>query len=177
MRLGALLFLHNFLIFCLGGLTIRPFHGKEKTDSDERQTSYKSGVARRKIMRTFILTVTMLFALWLVGCTSYTRVRNGIPEYHAQCGIGGYVCGVEINDAKYPRAVAELGPMPGGMEVGLATQRVVTEETRRNISTLYGGMMMPWGYGNYGVMTGLRGAGYYNVMPPMPTSLPLPYGY
>ena len=132
-------------------------------------------------MRTFILTVAMLLALWLVGCTAYhhEQHKEGIMvrevDYSSFGPYSSYI--VKDNNQKFPRAVAELGPMPGGMEVGLATQRVVTGEFRRNLDIMYGGMMMPWGYGNYGVMTGLRGAGYYNVVPPMPTSLPLPYGY
>ncbi|MHB8830515.1 MAG: hypothetical protein ACYC44_00090 [Patescibacteria group bacterium] len=130
-------------------------------------------------MRTFILTVAMLAVLLLTGCYHTEHWKEGILVRQTDgTSIGPYTSYVvKENNQKYPRALAELGPMPGGMEVGLATQRVVTEEARRNISTLYGGMMMPWGYGNYGVMTGLRGAGYYNFMPPMPTSLPLPYGY
>jgi len=137
---------------------------------------------------TFILTM-MLAALLLVSCTSYTHVRNGIPDYQSHCGIGGYNCSVEVNDAKYPTAVADIGPMPGGMEKTLAVQRVMVGEQRRNIDVLYGGMMMPYGLGGYGYMSGLRGAGYYNMMPTMqyppgsfypatmPTTLPPPYRY
>lgn len=142
-------------------------------------------------MRTFILTLATLFALWLVGCYHTEHWKEGIMVRETDGkSFGPYTSYVvKENNQKYPRALAELGPMPGGMEVGLAVEKVVAGNTRDVNSILYGGMMMPYGLGGYGYAAGMRNAGYYNMMPTMqyppgsfypatmPTALPPPYRY
>lgn len=104
-------------------------------------------------MRLYIrILFTVLILVATTSCTSYQsqQWRNGIlvreTQSTATIGSSSYV--VRENTQQYPNAVAEIGPMPGGMEQALAVQRVIANETRRNNNTLYGGMW-GWGMGSY----------------------------
>ncbi|MFA6161142.1 MAG: hypothetical protein WC766_03090 [Patescibacteria group bacterium] len=107
-------------------------------------------------MRLFILALAMLAVQLLAGCTSYTRIHNGRPEYQSRCGIGGYSCTVETNDQIYPTAQAKYGQMPGNLQDGFAVQEAVADHQRTMNNKLYGG----YGWGGYGGW----GRGYYPMM-------------
>ena len=112
---------------------------------------------RQNIFR--IMLVAMLAAL-LGACRSmgsydHSTTVNGIPrlEEHGSYTPWHAESHTNINNQRYPTAVAEYGPMPGGIEIGLATQRIIVQDQRTNMTTLYG-------YGGYGYGYGW-GAGYH----------------
>lgn len=133
-------------------------------------------------MRAYILSLC-LAALFATGCTNtFQNKRNGITVYESSHFTAPFYSSHTIsqNTQKYPRALAEYGPMPNGEEVVLATQKVYAQHTRDVNNILYGGYGVWGAYGmgyspaRFRAMQYLQSTPVYYTAPPM---MPVPSNY